>query len=413
MNLNAWHFVCPLTFLLLFAHSCNPGPANTGKQPHSPAGEYSNLPTLHKGADDRVYLSWVEQKPNSSASLWFAVWDNDRWTEKKKIAVGDDWFLNWADFPSIVANEEGRLLAYFLQKSGNVKFAYDIMLTTSDDAGNSWTKPFVAHNDGTATEHGFVSAIPLSDGEFRIAWLDGRHTMDHNGHEDDTLKAMNVWSAVISDNNEIIESKTVDNRVCDCCQTDIIKTPAKTIIFYRDRSGNEIRDISHSSFDGISWSSPQNLHTDEWEITGCPVNGPQADAIDDNIAVAWFTMAGGTAKVQAKFSTDGGSSFTKPIRVDDGDPLGRIGVTSIDENYAVVSWLELTKDAAEIKVRLISRNGGQYKSFTKATIDSGRGSGFPQIASIENQVFLAWTIGDSIPRIKTDRFPVISLREKL
>ena len=74
---------------------------------------------------------------------------------------------------------------------------------------------------------------------------------------------------------------------------------------YRDRSEAEIRDIAVRRLVGGEWSEPVHVGEDNWEIRGCPVNGPALAARGEDVAIAWFTGAGGTAKVSVAFSADG------------------------------------------------------------------------------------------------------------
>ena len=87
------------------------------------------------------------------------------------ISEGTDWFTNWADFPAIAANDHSILTSH-LQKSANGTYTYDVMLNLLDknlpspqtSGANSkgvFTKQnFILHNDGTKSEHGFVSMLP-------------------------------------------------------------------------------------------------------------------------------------------------------------------------------------------------------------------------------------------------------------
>jgi hypothetical protein len=149
------------------------------------------------------------------------------------------------------------------------------------------------------------------------------------------------------------------------------------LIVYRDRSADEIRDIAYVRPGG----KPRIVHADNWKINGCPVNGPQIDAIGERYAVAWFTQTG----VYAQF--DGG----QPLRVDDGHPIGRVDVVMLDGDSAVVSWMEET----EIRARKVSRAGSE-PSIRIAGSSSARSSGFPRIARRGRDVFFAWTEGKRV-----------------
>ena len=115
----------------------------------------------------------------------------------------------------------------------------------------------------------------------------------------------------------------VEDRICDCCQTDGAVTSAGPIVVYRDRSDSEVRDIYVTRLVDDRWTSGVPVHDDEWVIPACPVNGPAVAARDEAVAVAWFTGAADEPKVQMAFSVDAGAGFGDPVRIDDGNPLGR------------------------------------------------------------------------------------------
>ena len=102
----------------------------------SPAGPDSREPELYATADGQVILSWVEKIGASRYALRFAKQDAAGWSEARKVAEGDNWFVNWADFPSVIALRDGSLAAHWLVKSGSGTYAYDINISLSkDDAG--------------------------------------------------------------------------------------------------------------------------------------------------------------------------------------------------------------------------------------------------------------------------------------
>ena len=133
----------------------------------TPAAEGSIGPNLSVAPDGRVLLSWIERLGDGRHALRFAVKQGDGWSAPRVIAEGADWFVNWADFPSIVALPDGSLAAHWLVKSAAATYAYDVRIARSTDGGTHWSAPIVPHRDGTPTEHGFVSLFPARDGQAR------------------------------------------------------------------------------------------------------------------------------------------------------------------------------------------------------------------------------------------------------
>ena len=91
--------------------------------------------------------------------------------------------------------------------------------------------------------------------------------------------------------------------------------------------------------------------------------------------------------MQVGFSTDNGESFGKPVRVDGGKPAGRVDVALLEDETAVVSWLE----QGEIRLRRVGPSGPLGPPTVAAKTSESRASGFPRLARMEQDLFLAWT----------------------
>ena len=361
----------------------------------------SSLPYLFTDGKN-LLLSFVSEKGGLS-TLYFSKLDAENWSTPEVIVSGADWFINWADYPQIAKNGEN-YIAHFLQKSDTATYAYDVK-TTQKKESDSWSKPLKIHNDTTKTEHGFVSYLPIGDSQFLVNWLDGRNT---NGGSHSHAGAMSLRSAIVNPDGSLENEFLIDDRVCDCCQTSSAMTANGPVVVYRDRSEDEVRDISIVRIEDGNWSTPVSIHNDNWQIHGCPVNGPRVDAMDNVVAVAWFTAAEDESKVNLAFSTNNGVDFNKPMRLDSGNPIGRVDVALIDSQNAVVSWVEVVEDSTYIKFRNATVNGelGEIKTLTNTS--KSRGSGFPQMAVFKNEVYFAWTIDENkIKNIKTTRFSII------
>lgn len=365
----------------------------------SPAGSNSGEPFLFTDKDSTVFLSWIERNKDE-AIFKFSTLKGNQWSDPTIIATGSDWFVNWADYPMIAANGK-QMMAHFLGKSGEGTFQYDIKLTTSGNSGLAWTQPYVLHDDGKKAEHGFVTLLPYGD-NFLAVWLDGRNTvmegMETMEHEGGHHGQMSLRAAILNPEGKKIKEWELDNRTCDCCQTSAAITSNGPVVIYRDRSDEEIRDMSIVRLVDGSWTAPHPIHNDNWKIAGCPVNGPRVVANGNNVAVAWFTAAKDTAQVQVVFSADGGATFGEPVRVDEGKAIGRVDIVMLSDQSSMVSWMEGT----EIKATKVYSNGKMEPSMTIASSSESRSSGFPQMTKSGNQLIFAWT-DDKEKNIKVAR----------
>jgi hypothetical protein len=355
----------------------------------SPAGAGAAEPFLFAGRDG-VILSWIEPAAGGRSAVRFARNQGGTWSAPRTIVERDDLFVNWADFPSVVEDERGVVYAHWLQKSGAATYAYDVRMAISRDGGGTWSEPFLLNRDGTQTEHGFASLAPLPGGGVGALWLDGR-TMQSDGGHGHGGGDMALRYARVAADGTIASEEVLDARTCECCSTGLAIASAGPIAVYRDRSADEVRDISFARRQGPAWTAPQRLHADGWRINGCPVNGPQIDASGTTAVAAWFAAAGGAARVYAAFSTDGGATFGAPVVVDDGRPIGRVDVVLAGENRAVVSWIEEGAAGGQIRARLVAANGPRQPSLAVAETTTARSAGFPRVARSGDDVWFAWT----------------------
>jgi hypothetical protein len=133
------------------------------------------------------------------------------------------------------------------------------------------------------------------------------------------------------------------------------------------------------------------VHTDNWEISGCPVNGPSVVADGRRVVVGWFTSADDTPHVKVAFSHDAGTTFGNPIQVDDGETVGRVDAFLLPDGSALVCWLSGNIEGGAIKVRRVQADGTLGPAAVIAKTDISRSSGFPRMARLGNEVHFAWT----------------------
>lgn len=360
-----------------------------------------------------MILSWVEKIGENRYALRAAIRDEKGWSGPTTVAQGENWFVNWADFPSVIALADGSLAGHWLVKSGSGTYAYNVNISLSKDGGKTWTKPIVPHLDNTKTEHGFVSLIPLSDGRVGAVWLDGRNMKDmKDDHDADKplTVSMTLRFAAIDSNGKLSDEAQLDERVCECCQTSAALTNDGVVAVYRDRSPNEVRDIYSVRQTNGSWGLPQAVHADNWEINGCPVNGPSVSANGRNVAVAWFTAVGSTPHVKVAFSADAGATFGDPIQVDDGETLGRVDALMLPDGSALVCWLSGNAESGAIKVRRIRSDGSVGAAAVIAKTDISRSSGFPRMARLGDEVHFAWTEFGKPSHVRTATVDVSSYK---
>ncbi len=367
----------------------------------SPAGPNSAQPQL-SSSERGLLLSWIERQ-EKKATLRFAERTPAGWSAPRDVASGTDWFVNWADVPSVVRLASGELVAHWLQKSGPSTYAYDVRLSYSKDDGRTWSASFSPHSDRTQTEHGFASLFQMPGAGLGLAWLDGRAMKagaSHDAHGT-SAGAMGLRFGTFGRDWKQTSEVAIDSRVCECCPTSATVTSDGPIVAYRNRSDEEVRDIFVSRLENGVWTEPRAVHFDGWKIAACPVNGPMLSARGRDVAIAWFTAEGDQPRALVAFSKDAGRTFGPPIRLDDAGSLGRVDLEFLADGSAIASWVGFADQQAQFRVRRVEPSGVKSPAIVVSGLAEGRASGYPRIASNGNEIVFAWTeITDGRSRVR-------------
>lgn len=350
------------------------------------AGPGASTPSLVAAADGGVWMSWMEPGTDSVWMVRVAHRPLHGEWSAPRLAMRDSLlFANWADFPSIAVDARGRLLVHFLRRSAPGKYSYHAWVIASSDSGVTWSAPQRLHSDSSATEHGFAALVPLPDGTTLAAWLDGHAAGGAQGQ-------MALALGVIDSTLHVRPDTMLDLRTCDCCQVAGARTSGGAVFAYRDRSPTEVRDIAVVRYHDGRWYPPAVAHADGWVTSACPVNGPALSARDRDVALAWFTNARDSAKVQLAFSTDQGASWSAPMRIDDGRPIGRVDVEYLPDGGALVTWMERTgTSTADVRARIVHADGAMSRATVVAATSDARPTGFPRMAVAKTRgAYVAW-----------------------
>lgn len=305
------------------------------------------------------------------------------------------WFVNWADFPSLVVLDNGDWVSHWLQKDGAGGDAYGIQVTRSRDRGRNWSAPQSPHTDGTPTEHGFVSLLPAGGDRVRLVWLDGRDTLAAAGHEAHAGHAahgtMSLRSAVLDRRGLLSEEARLDADTCSCCQTDAVRVGARSVVAYRDVADGDLRNMHWLQHAAGHWSPDEVLHDDGWRIAGCPVNGPALAAGKGRVFALWPTMDG--ERMRVRMALDRGSGFGAPAELDEGTGvIGRVDAAAWGNDRFLAVWMGAGASSVGSALRLALVDGtlAVPESHTLAAMPAGRSSGLPRMAAEGGMALVAW-----------------------
>ena len=374
-----WYGCALMTLLCLIGCTGETGsstaPASLSLVDISPDGMAETAePWLTVAPDGAVLMSYQRHEPVPAVEI--RTLRNQLWSDSSSIVQSPDLMLNWADYPAVHALTDQHWIAHWLHKVPGDVYAYHVYTSSTRNAGASWQPGQRLHADDSATEHGFVSLHGDPD-EHGYFWLDGQRYAQND-------PVMQLHHRVAGQNETV-----VDTRVCDCCQTAAAQTSSGPVVAYRDRSSEEIRDISLARLTPEGWSTTTVAH-DGWKISGCPVNGPAIAARDtasDELAVAWFTGSP-EPTVRLAFSQNGGQTFAPALNLNSSATVGRVDVAWIDQARVAVTWLS---DNNMLVMRIVDAEGNLSPLYEVLPTSTTRGAGFPHLLYHNSILYFAWT----------------------
>ncbi len=314
-----------------------------------------SLPTFTKNIQGEPVLYWTEKDNKNVLSLYFSTSKDGgkKFSDKKLIfadaAMGSSRLMR----PKLLFKKDGTMAAVFSYRTivaapaaqathegghGNhnpapaPKREIQIKYTISKDNGNTWIAPTSVDSDTSRLVRGFFDAAVLANDEIAVAYL--KDVKGSTKHEERDLRM------VITKNGAFQPEKLIDPVVCDCCNISLLVDNKGTLnVFYRDNN-DDIRDIARmtSSNNGVSFSKPEILHNDKWEVKGCPHSGVTSVATANGALATWFSGANEQSGVRL-VDTDG-----KLLKVLNAS--AKNGHVAADDRQGVFVWEQTTEGGA-------------------------------------------------------------------
>jgi hypothetical protein len=311
-----------------------------------------------------------------------------------------------------------------------------IKMSRSRDGGKTFDTPVALSAADAAGDRGWPSLTVDGRGTSHAIWVDhrglaaarregaththgGTHGADRATHDGvamaqksglyyASLPATAAATAAAPPSSAVEHKLTAGT--CYCCKTALVtgRDDALYAAWRHVYPGN-LRDIAFSvSRDrGRTFSAPVRVSEDQWEIHGCPDDGP-AMTVDKRgtVHIIWPTViGGGTAEPQGALfyaSTTDGRTFTPRVRVPTlGSPKpGHPQIVADERGRLVVAWDEVIDGQRIAVVREVHpASAGRPITFgdplrlaTTATAASDA-STYPVLASTSRGLLAVWTSG--------------------
>ena len=286
-----------------------------------------------------------------------------------------------------------------------------IKVSRSTDGGRTFTPGRALQAPAAAGDRGWHALTIDTAGAAHVMWLDHRGMATAKAespeqHEaaamDGAAMAQRSGSYYATDHAAPRERELLKG-VCYCCKVAMITGKDGAIVAaWRHVYPGNIRDIAFtvSRDGGRTFAAPARLSTDNWQLAGCPDDGP-ALAVDGEgtIHAVWPTVIGGDKPEGAIFyaSSRGGRTFSPRTRIPTlGSPKPmHPQIVADDSGRVAVAWDEVIGGVRQAAMRTIRFDEAGQPIFG-ATTRLGRPdvpSSYPMLVSTPTGVLAVYVEG--------------------
>ena len=294
------------------------------------------------------------------------------------------------------------------------------------DGGKSFGAAAPLPGSTAGGNRGWESAAVTPNGDVVAVWLDHREAARPGGaaaahqHGDTAQAAAPATDGVaraqlsqifFADLNQPSSARSLAPGVCYCCKTSIATGTGGTIVAaWRHVYPGSVRDIAlaKSTDGGRTFSAPVRVSDDNWVLNACPENGP-AVAVDraNAVHVVWPTLLPGAAGAEPTlalfFATSkDGVRFTKRQQLPTEGAARHPQLVVDGSGSITVVWDEQVKGSRRIVVGrgVVDGNGVLRLTRQPATDDTAT---YPVVSALPDATLVAWTSGtgsDSVLRVE-------------
>lgn len=290
--------------------------------------------------------------------------------------------------PKIVIDKHGELVIAF-STFRDKAFNGEVFTTHSTDGGTIFApiRPITPSN----VSQRFEALVLDADGTVFAAWLDKRNRAPAK-KKGEAYDGAALFFATSKDGEVYSQAQLVHDNTCECCRLGIaLAGPGRPVVIFRNIFAGGVRDHAIVTFDGLN--TPGKIHrvsNDDWKVNACPHQGPNLSISPGGTYHAtWYTNGKTRQGLFYARSTDGGATFTDPIRIGEPsrNPSRAFVLAKGNETYLV--WKEF--DGEKTTVRLMqSADDGKTWSEPKTVVATGDSSDHPLLVAYGRTVFLSW-----------------------
>jgi hypothetical protein len=354
----------------------------------------------------RVALAWSAREASGKTDIYVATSADGGRTYGEPVRVNDEPGAArvGGEMPPRVVLTGSAVDVLWTSRSAT---GTTIRIARSENGGRTFSTSRELQQEGAPGDRGWPALSVDGSGRPHAVWLDHRgladpagarhvHGAARNPEEKHDGVAMAQKSALLYSHGA--GEHEIAKGVCYCCKTALVNGPEHTVFAaWRHVFAGNIRDIAFtmSRDGGRTFASPVRISEDQWQLDGCPDDGP-ALAVDaqGGVHAVWPTVVSQPEPHKAIFyaSTRDGRTFTERLRVSTELHNAAHPQVAIDPRGNVfVVWDEIIDGRRQVVV-----SHRRDRQFTPPTpIGTTAPAWYPAIARTSDGILIAATEGAS------------------
>lgn len=287
----------------------------------------------------------------------------------------------------------------------------------SADAGRTFSTSAIVPGTDAAGNRGWEAITADSQGQVHLVWLDHRRLAAadaaasssapaaHHDHaaagvaQRDGVAMAQLSDLYVANLDGTAAPRGIASGVCYCCKTALTTSPGGRVnIAWRHVYPGNLRDIAFatSKDGGRTFSAPLRVSEDQWQLDGCPDDGPAMAAESGGaVHVIWPTLVRDdkqqpTIGLFYAGSRDGGPFSPRVPLPTEGLPHHpQIALAS---GSLLAAWDELASGSRQLVVARASTGSGALR-FSRSIVAGSIGAVYPSLAVTSQGALIAWTSG--------------------
>ncbi len=276
-----------------------------------------------------------------------------------------------------------------------------VLSARSTDGGRSFgVHAQVPGSEGPGSR-GWQSVAVDATGRVSVLWLDHRDLVAADSAKragpkpDPTERA--ALSQLFFSSLDGSKAVPITRSVCYCCKTSLVAAGNELFAVWRHVYPGSHRDIAftRSSDRGRSFAEPVRVSRDDWQIDGCPDNGP-AVAVDSGrrVHVVWPTVAAinGESRMTLFYAVSrDGKRFGARTEIPSRGAASHPQIALRSDGSAVVAWDEVVAGARQLGFARVRWSANGTPTFSPIGAPApGAGQWYPAISTASGGIVAAW-----------------------